>query len=166
MYHSSLTHTHTSMYSSHVKVILKTAGFSKGLSVLWGTLVQQIGLHGRRQYGFYFFPLCRQASLGLPFLLMSCHAVAFQGGNMFLCRRQSRQASGDKGSHNQIRHLIKSSERPEVTRSRGKPQWIKQFPEEQSKRLAPGGAHIEMTLEIPQQGFRCVDKLACQCSCL
>lgn len=91
--------------------------------------------------GFFFLFFIfykRQASFGLPFLLMSCHAMAFQGGNMFLCRRQSRQAGGDKGSSNQIRHVIKSSERPELARSSEKQRRKKRFHKEQSGRLTPG----------------------------
>lgn len=137
--HTGPYSTQTSVYSSHVKMILKTV-FSlfkwivcraKSLSVANRSSWQET------VWGFLLF-FFRQASLGLPFLLMSCHAMAFQGGNMFLCRRQPGQAGCDKGSYNQIRHVIKSSERPELARSTETQQRMKLFYKEQHKRSTPG----------------------------
>lgn len=135
MDHSSRTvHAHTNVFQSCENDFENWLAFQRDCLSSGEALVQQIGLHGRRQYEiFFYFFLQRQASLGLPFLLMSCHAMAFQGGNMFLCRRQSVQAGS-----NQIRHVIKSFERTKLTRSSGKQQRIKQFYKEQNKRLTPG----------------------------
>lgn len=54
---------------------------------------------------------------------------------MLLCRRQPRKAGGDKGSSNQNRHVIKSSERPELARSTEKQRRTKPIHYRQGKTI-------------------------------
>lgn len=110
---------HTWIYSTHAKLLAFQRDCLCSREPQWSKSV----FMARDSIDVFSFFLLEAALIGIaiPFDVMSCNGISrgVGWGGMFLCRRQPRQASSDKGSSNQIRHIIKSSERPELARSTG-----------------------------------------------